>query len=56
MYGLETMGLTGRQGPDLMAKLRMVRLAMGVTRIGRIRNETLGNSRFGKDWSEAERV
>ena len=40
MYGLETVGLTGGQEAKLeVAELRMLRFALGVTILDRIRNE-----------------
>ena len=40
MYGLETVALTKKQEVELeVAELRMLRFAMGVTRMDKVRNE-----------------
>ena len=58
LYALETVTLTKRQEAEMeMAKLKMLRLSSGVTRMDKIRNEYITGTaqvgRFGKKTREA---
>ena len=50
LYGLETVALTRKQEMELeVAELRMIQFPLGVTRLGRIRNEHIrGTGHVGR--------
>ena len=56
LYGMETVALMRRQEAELeVAELRMLRFAMGVTRLDKIKNTRVrGTANVGADWKERE--
>ena len=59
LYGMETVALTRRQEAELeVAELRMLRFAMGVTRLDKIKNThvrgTANDSECSADWKESK--